>query len=464
MQTLAPGFYKEHNPIIRHTVLRRRKTLEEAGLLERVAVEIHPDPNRATHAYPGLGFEGLGLLTNHPFDLAYQSAENFIAALPNKAGGFMKTLLLQRICSSFASGIATAQKLLRGEGDYSSTNNDVSGWGGRLVDAIGGSASIVPMCSSIPLFCHSGNPKNRLDRTVHVSDSRDFALPTHDPNDPLSKHPLAARVTSKDPNEALQAFAEILRDMSAGKVDPAFTEPAVSRSVWSEIVTAADAHYEPGRFTTFPAFEWTSNPNKRNLHRVIVFRDSDTLPELAYSAFDSEQPEDLWRWMEAQRQAGDWGLWLTAPDSEAGLGPAIAARKISISNPWTVKPTDRCASSAPWAISAGFISANLGNRSCDAATGPVRETRARRTWLAIGWLWLLWKGPSGPAARPSFRPKSGPNLSKLGRLAVAPAGLAKPRALNKGLPRASTKSARFLVAARVARFKKRKPGFGGGSR
>lgn len=117
VQTMAPGFYREHNPIIRHTVLRRRKTLEEAGLLERVAVEIHPDPNRAAIAYPGVGFEGLGLLTNHPFDLAYQSAENFIAALQqqNKAGGFMKTLLLQRICSSFASGISTAQKLLHGE-------------------------------------------------------------------------------------------------------------------------------------------------------------------------------------------------------------------------------------------------------------------------------------------------------------------------------------------------------------
>ena len=117
VQTLAPGFYEEHNPIIRHTVLRRRKTLEEAGLLERVAVEIHSDPNSATSAYPGVGFVGLGLLTNHPFDLAYQSAENFTAALQQrtKAAGFMKTLLLQRICSSFASGMSTAEKLLHGE-------------------------------------------------------------------------------------------------------------------------------------------------------------------------------------------------------------------------------------------------------------------------------------------------------------------------------------------------------------
>jgi len=116
VQTLAPGFYKEHNPVIRHTILRRRRTLEEAGLLERVAVEVHPDPQRSHGAYSGVPFEGLGLLTNTPFDLAYRAAEAFTEALQERtrAAGFMKTLLLQRICSSFASGRATAAGLLSG--------------------------------------------------------------------------------------------------------------------------------------------------------------------------------------------------------------------------------------------------------------------------------------------------------------------------------------------------------------
>ncbi len=125
-----------------------------------------------------------------------------------------------------------------------------------------------------------------------------------DPASPLSKHPIAARVLSEDPNVAFQAFAGVLSDMSAGKVDPAFTDPAISRSVWKEIVAAADAYYEPGQFTTFAAFEWTSNPNRRNLHRVVVFRDTTKVPDLAYSSFESEKPEDLWRWMETQRAAG----------------------------------------------------------------------------------------------------------------------------------------------------------------
>lgn len=111
-QALAPGFLREHNPVVRHTVLRRRETLEDAGLLEKVGVDVHPEPGGQ---YSGIGFSGLGLLTNLPFDLAYQAAETFTLALSKrtKAAGFMKTLLLQRICSSFASGRATAEKLLR---------------------------------------------------------------------------------------------------------------------------------------------------------------------------------------------------------------------------------------------------------------------------------------------------------------------------------------------------------------
>ncbi|MEZ4736203.1 MAG: phospholipase D-like domain-containing anti-phage protein [Caldilineaceae bacterium] len=117
LQTLEPGFYQQHNPLIRHTVLRRRQTLEEAGLLARVGVTVHPDPHAPARAYRGVNFQGLGLLTNHPFDLAYAAAEDFTVALQQrtKAAGFMKTLLLQRICSSFAAGRSTAAKMLRGE-------------------------------------------------------------------------------------------------------------------------------------------------------------------------------------------------------------------------------------------------------------------------------------------------------------------------------------------------------------
>jgi superfamily II DNA or RNA helicase len=116
-QALVPGFLREHNPIVRHTVLRRRQTLEEAGLLEKIGVEIYPNPALPATAYQEIGFSGLGLLTNLPFDLAYKAAEAFTTALQKRtrAAGFMKTLLLQRICSSFASGRFTAERMLRRE-------------------------------------------------------------------------------------------------------------------------------------------------------------------------------------------------------------------------------------------------------------------------------------------------------------------------------------------------------------
>ncbi len=117
VQTLSPDFYEQHNPFVRHIVLRRRQTLEEAGLLERISVEVHPVPDAPTSTYSGMHFDGLGLLTNHPFNLAYQAAEDFITALQQrtKTAGFMRSLLLQRICSSFASGRSTAAKMLNRE-------------------------------------------------------------------------------------------------------------------------------------------------------------------------------------------------------------------------------------------------------------------------------------------------------------------------------------------------------------
>ncbi len=107
-------FFKNNNPVLRHTVLRRRDVLEDLGLLERVGVDVHPDPKAPLGSYPGLTLDGIGLMTNLPFNLAYQAAEEFTHLLGQrtKAAGFMKNLLLQRICSSFAAGRSTAQMML----------------------------------------------------------------------------------------------------------------------------------------------------------------------------------------------------------------------------------------------------------------------------------------------------------------------------------------------------------------
>jgi superfamily II DNA or RNA helicase len=124
METLDGKFFRRHNPVVRHTILRRRDTLEEQGLLEKIRVNLHPAAGLM--AYPGQHFAGQALLTNHAFDLAYNAAEDFCSALAARklGSGFMKSLLLQRICSSFAAGKATAERLLYGEASDDDDNPD----------------------------------------------------------------------------------------------------------------------------------------------------------------------------------------------------------------------------------------------------------------------------------------------------------------------------------------------------
>lgn len=111
-ECLAPEFFEENNPVLRHTVLRKRRQLEEDGLLEKVGVNTHPNINNLAQYQHR--FVGLGIPTNIPFQVAYEKAEEFSSLLQSrtKSGGFMKSLMLQRICSSFASGLKTAQKML----------------------------------------------------------------------------------------------------------------------------------------------------------------------------------------------------------------------------------------------------------------------------------------------------------------------------------------------------------------
>jgi superfamily II DNA or RNA helicase len=117
---LAPDFFQLNNPVLRHTVLRKRKQLEDDGLLEKVGVNTHPLLKKE-YLYQSR-FVGLGIPTNTPFEVAYQKAQEFSKLLQSrtKAGGFMKTLMLQRICSSFASGLKTAKKMLK----HSISNED----------------------------------------------------------------------------------------------------------------------------------------------------------------------------------------------------------------------------------------------------------------------------------------------------------------------------------------------------
>ncbi len=110
-------FFQRENPFVRHVVLRKRTTLEERGLLERIAVHVHPDRGlvQAPHRFNAL-FQDDALRTTPDFDRAYEEARAFgrVLAKRGKGGGFMRNLMEQRVCSSSVAGLSTAQTLLAG--------------------------------------------------------------------------------------------------------------------------------------------------------------------------------------------------------------------------------------------------------------------------------------------------------------------------------------------------------------
>ena len=64
----------------------------------------------------------------------------------------------------------------------------------------------------------------------------------------------------------------------------------------------ANRYYQPGKFTTFIAYEWTSYPNAANLHRNVIFK-GDSAPT-PFTSNESLNPEDLWMWLEKIRKQG----------------------------------------------------------------------------------------------------------------------------------------------------------------
>ena len=121
---------------------------------------------------------------------------------------------------------------------------------------------------------------------------------------PLQRQPLIQSWLGADPRIAELAAQRIRASAQARQPFPALIAADVLPPAWQEVVAIANAHDLPGSFTTFIGFEYSSNPELQNLHRNLIFRGAN-VPRRPFSAFDSENPEDLWRWMDAARAAGD---------------------------------------------------------------------------------------------------------------------------------------------------------------
>ena len=78
------------------------------------------------------------------------------------------------------------------------------------------------------------------------------------------------------------------------------TDPKCAKTFWDKNTAIMEKYNEPGRFTAFIAYEWTSNAGGgNNLHRNVIYRDGKDKADqvVPMTTFDSENPEDLWKWM-----------------------------------------------------------------------------------------------------------------------------------------------------------------------
>ena len=115
--------------------------------------------------------------------------------------------------------------------------------------------------------------------------------------------------------EGVDVALEIIGLFSQGKIPDSLMYSPDSmpyKSAWQETIKAAEKYNDPGKFTAFIGFEWTSLIKGDNLHRVVMYRDgSDKASQMvAYTTFPplgSPNPRDLWKWMSTyeEKTGGD---------------------------------------------------------------------------------------------------------------------------------------------------------------
>jgi len=108
---------------------------------------------------------------------------------------------------------------------------------------------------------------------------------------------------------AANAALQLITEFAQGAMDPDLLAeyspgaPAYT-AVWQQVIDAAERYNEPGRFTAFIGYEWTSLVEGNNLHRNVILRDGASraervLPMVTQPPIGSSDPLDLYAWLES---------------------------------------------------------------------------------------------------------------------------------------------------------------------
>jgi len=137
----------------------------------------------------------------------------------------------------------------------------------------------------------------------------------------VGKQHLLSDPTGKDWYDRIQAgegvdvALEIIGLFSQGKFPESLRyspDTIPYKSAWQHTIKTAEQYNDPGKFTAFIGFEWTSLIKGNNLHRVVMYRDgADKASQMvAYTTIPplgSPNPRDLWKWMSTyeEKTGGD---------------------------------------------------------------------------------------------------------------------------------------------------------------
>ena len=154
-----------------------------------------------------------------------------------------------------------------------------------------------------------GDTINYLGEPIRRSEPLDFlAVTDHsenigvfntmdDPKSPLSLSEVGTLVREG----GYKNFIKLVSYITEGKPLPGDAK-GISASTWEREKQAANANYQPGKFTTFIAYEWTSMPGGQNLHRNVIFKGG--IAPAPFTAIDSKDPKDLWTYLARIRAQG----------------------------------------------------------------------------------------------------------------------------------------------------------------
>ncbi len=100
-----------------------------------------------------------------------------------------------------------------------------------------------------------------------------------------------------DEGKATECAIDMITNFSQGTLSFKTNDKEMMKPVWETVVEAAERYNDPGKFTAFIGYEWTSLIKGNNLHRCVIYRDNGekTIGHLPFTNEDSSDPEELWK-------------------------------------------------------------------------------------------------------------------------------------------------------------------------